>query len=56
MVRVHAVSALQYLQAADPECPVTTALLELLEKDSSPEVRRCVLNKIIVSDKSLTGM
>lgn len=52
---MHAVSALEYLQTPDPNCPVTSAFLTLLATDSSPDVRRCTLNKISVSDRSLPG-
>ncbi|XP_064383727.1 condensin complex subunit 3-like isoform X2 [Halichondria panicea] len=52
-VRVQAVSALQWLQVPHPDCPVIPLLLSLLATDSSPEVRRCVLNKIEVDDRSL---
>lgn len=54
-MRVHAVSALEFLQDPVPDCPVTSALLDLMAKDSSPEVRRCILNKIPVSDRSFAG-
>ena len=48
-------SALEYLQSPDLNCPVSSALLSLLATDSSPDVRRCALNKITVSDRSLPG-
>lgn len=53
-MRIQAISALELFQESqDVQCPVTTAFIELLRKDSSPEVRRCVLNKIGVSDRTL---
>jgi len=56
VVRVHAVCALQLFQEPDPDCPATEVLLELMEKDSSPDVRRCVLTNIAATDKSLSGV
>ena len=55
VVRVHAVLALEFLQSTDPMCPVIPIFLELMAKDPSPDVRRCILNKIGVSDQSLPG-
>ena len=55
VVRAHAASALEFLQDPSPQCPVTSALLSLMEKDSSPEVRRAILNKIAVSNRTLSG-
>ena len=55
IVRVNAVISLEYLQIADSECPVIAALLDLIGRDSSPDVRRCILNKIAVTDKTLAG-
>ena len=55
VVRAHAVSALELLQDPSPQCPVTTAMLELMAKDSSPEVRKAILNKIAVSNRALSG-
>ena len=55
MVRAQAASSLEFLQEPSPQCPVTNALLGLLEKDSSPEVRRTILNKIAVSNRTLSG-
>ena len=54
-VRVQAVSALEFLQEPDAQCPVTSALIDLLRKDSSPEVRQCALSKIAVTDRTLPG-
>ena len=49
-------AALEFLQEpGSNNCPVTLALLELMAKDTSPDVRKCVLNKIQVTDQSLAG-
>ena len=55
VVRAQAASSLEFLQDPSPQCPVTNALLSLMEKDSSPEVRRTILNKIAVSNRTLSG-
>ncbi len=55
VVRVHAVAVLQFFQVEEADCPVVAKLLELMEKDSSPEVRRCVLNNIVTIDPTLAG-
>lgn len=55
VVRIHAVSALEFLQDPNPDSPVTSAFLSLMAKDNSPEVRRCILNKIALTDGSLSG-
>ena len=59
VVRVQAVSALEWLQDLEPDstgCPVTTLYLSLMATDPSPDVRRCVLNKILMSDRSLPSL
>ncbi len=49
--------ALELLQDAEnPNCPVVVSFLELLRMDSSPEVRRYILNRIIVTNTTLPGM
>ena len=55
LVRVNAVSALELLQEPVPDCPITIALLSLLAKDSSPDVRRRVLAIIGISNTTLPG-
>ena len=56
VVRVHAVAALELLQDGEnPQCPVVGTLLELLRGDSSPEVRRSALSKILVTNSTLQG-
>ena len=55
VVRCHAAASLEYFQDPSPQCPVVTALLELMEKDSSPDVRRTILGKIAVSNRTLSG-
>ncbi len=47
--------AMEYLQSGGPDCPVTSALLEMMAKDSSPDVRRCIINMIVLSDSSIEG-
>lgn len=55
-MRVQAVVGLRWLQdGSNSECPVITTLLDLLRKDSSPEVRRIVLNIITITDNTLGG-
>ena len=56
VVRANAASGLEFLQDPSPQCPVTTALLSLMEKDSSPEVRRAILSRIAVSNRTLAGV
>ena len=54
---MHAAAALEPLQDEDDaECQVITALLWLLKRDSSPDVRRSALNKIIVTNSTLPGV
>ena len=48
-------AALEFFQDADPRCPVVSAFIELMAKDSSPDVRRCILNKIATTNRSLEG-
>ena len=47
--------AVEYLQSGGLDCPVTSVLLEMMAKDSSPDVRRCIINKIALSDASIAG-
>ena len=55
VVRCHAAASLEFFQDPSPQCPVVTALLELMGKDSSPEVRRTILSKIAVTNRTLSG-
>lgn len=55
LVRMHAVAALEHLQEDEgPECPMTKTLVWLMKRDTSPDVRRCVLNTIIVTNCTLS--
>ncbi len=47
--------AVEYLQSRGPNCPVTSALLDMMARDSSPDVRKCIINKIGLSDASIAG-
>ena len=51
---MNAVLGLELLQNSDG--PVPDALLQLLEWDPSPDVRKTVLSIIGISDKTLPGL
>eukprot|EP00795_Rhopilema_esculentum_P012294 gene12295-2941_t len=54
IIRVQAVKAIYRLQdVQDPSCPVIESFIHLMEKDSSPDVRRAALQNIAVTHKTL---
>ena len=56
-IRVQAVKAIYRLQdVQDPQCPVIESFLHLMEKDSSPDVRRAALTSVAVTHKSLRAI
>ena len=55
-MRVQAVSALEWLQSDEQDCPISHVYLSLMATDPSPDVRRCVLNKIELYDRSLVAL
>ena len=56
-IRVQAVKAIYRLQdVQDPECPVIESFLHLMEKDSSPDVRRAALTSIAVTHKTVRAI
>ena len=52
VVRVHAAKALELLQE---DVSLQEELVGLLQSDPSPDVRRAVLNTVVVSDHTLPG-
>ena len=53
-IRVQAVKAIYRLQdIQDPNCPVIDSFIHLMQKDSSPDVRRAALQSIAVTPKTL---
>jgi len=56
-IRVQAVKAIYRLQdVQDPECPVIESFLHLMEKDSSPDVRRAALTSIAVTHRTVRAI
>ena len=56
-IRVQAVKAIYRLQDIDdPNCPVIASFLHLMEKDSSPDVRRAALTSIAVTHGTLKAV
>ena len=56
-IRVQAVKAIYRLQdVQDPKCPVIESFLHLMEKDSSPDVRRAALTSVAVTHKTLRAV
>lgn len=56
-IRVQAVKAIYRLQdIQDPQCPVIDSFIHLMEKDSSPDVRRAALTSIAVTYKTLAAV
>ena len=57
LVRVHALLGLSHMQdITDTDCPITAAFLDLMEKDTSPDVRRCAVMHVVLSKTTLPAV
>lgn len=57
LVRIHSLLGLScMMDVTDPECPVTMAFVDLMEKDASPDVRRCAVMHVVLSKTTLPAV